>query len=398
MSRVPVFAHGLCSPISLASGLLTAALFAAVSFAAGSLASGQDSAAELVQRIEPEANYLNPLQINQWVGLNGNKSITGKLVAFGEAGEVVPSVAVEVLLGQRGNTVSRAVTGTDGSFQFKEIAAGTYNFVAQSEYSFATFGIHVLPTGSGSPSYFEACVSSVSPDVARELFKDNWVPSESDVSEVFEKDPLANMRMVSGSPKVRLQNGDLFGQVSRPGIAISEQDLTGNVAHIFKGGRSIAAAPVGQDGRFRIVSLAAGIYDLAVVGEDGNAVIGFEAVGLKPIASNQSAVLAHLVSLQDMPNVLSVELAEPTAIVQSEELPFVQDSGPLDSGLAPNMGGGFGGGGGFSGGGGGGSGGGGGFAGGGLGGLLGIAGLAVGVAALSNNDNFNPGQASLISP
>jgi hypothetical protein len=89
------------------------------------------------------------------------------------------------------------------------------------------------------------------------------------------------------------------------------------------------------------VSLAAGVYDLAVVGEDGNAVIGFEAVEAKPIASNQTSRAAHLVSLQNTINTLNIELAEPIEIDQAAEevpTPIVQEVGMFDQ---PFIGGGF---------------------------------------------------------
>ena len=96
---------------------------------------------------------------------------------------------------------------------------------------------------------------------------------------------------------------------------------------------------------------------------------------------------------------LNVELAEPPVIILPEEIPS-QDAD--DDGFAPFLGGGFASSGGFGGGGlggGGVGGGGGGFgAGGGLGGWLGIAALAVGVAAIANEDNFNPGLASQVAP
>jgi hypothetical protein len=390
MLRARLAVFGICGLLSLVTS---------------PLAKGQDPTAELTKRIDPAAVYLNPLCVNQWVGLTANKSINGRLVAFDDTGEVLPRRAVEVSLVQKGKTISQAITDADGEFQFKDIAAGTYNFVAQSDYCFATFGIHVLPAGSGSPTSFAACAATLPATDAKELMKDNWVPSEAAVPRFFERDPLVDKRVVANTPRVHLQNGDLLGQVSRPGLPISEQDLTGNVAHIFKAGRSIAAAPIGRDGKFRIASLEAGIYDLVVVGEDGNAVIGFEAVGPKPIASNQSADVARLVSFQDIANTLNIELAAPTVIGQEAEVvpsPPVQDTA-MDAGFGqPLMGGGFSvPGGGFPGGagfGGGAGGGGGGIAGGGLGGLLGIAGLAVGVAAISGNDNFNPIQATIITP
>ena len=278
--------------------------------------------------------------------------------------------------------------------------AGAYAFVAQGDYTFATFGIHVLPVGSGSSPSFEAYASSVSPAKARELIADNWVPTQSVASKIFQKDPLGDRRIVTSSPKILLQNGDLLGQMSGAGQRIAEQDLTGNIAHVFQGGQNVASAPVGRDGKFRIIGLLAGVYDLVVVGEDGTAVMGFEAVGPRPITDNQSTGNARFVAFQDSANAINAEMADPMDLNQiSEEIPgpAIEDSGILIPGFGqPMMGGGGGGGSGFGGGSGG--GGGGGLGGGGVGGLLGIAGLAVGVAALSQNDNFNPIQASIIVP
>ena len=117
------------------TGLIAALATASLALGFGALAVGQEPVAELTQRIEPEATYLNPLQINQWVGLSANKSITGKLVSLDEAGEVSPRSAVGVSLILKGKIVSRAVTGSDGMFQFKDISAGTYSFVAQKSRS-----------------------------------------------------------------------------------------------------------------------------------------------------------------------------------------------------------------------------------------------------------------------
>ncbi len=377
------------------------------------IALGPTTAAELTPLVDSAEAYLNPLHQSQWIGLNNSRGVEGKLVAFDGAGELAPRTAVEVLLLQKGKAVSRDVTNADGIFKFNNIPAGTYSFVARSQFTYATFGIHILPVGSGSPSSFEVCASTTSAIHAKELFKDNWVPSETYNPRVFDKDPVADKRVISASTQVLLQDGDLVGQVSRPGIPISQQNLTGNVAHVFQAGRSIAAAPVARDGKFRLMNLPSGIYDLVVMGKDGGAVIGFEAVGASPLA-NKRVAETEFVSFVKLNNTLNVELADPADLGPTfEEIPpfFDETVGP-DFGQ-PVMGGGFaapgggfgGGGGGFGGGGlgGGGLGGGGGGlggAGGGIGGLLGIAGLAVGVAALSNNDDdfFNPIPASLIAP
>ncbi len=397
------FLIGVC-PVFLATSLVA---WGQDPFALGqNSVSEQGSTGELAQRVDSAETYLNPLYMNQWIGLNDSSGVDGKLVAYGDGGSLAPRPAVEVLLLRKGQVVAREKTDANGEFKFKNIAAGTYSFMARSEFTYATFGVHILPVGSGSPSSFEVCASTASATRAKELLRDNWVPSESYNSKVFDKDPVADKRVIYTSPKVLLQNGDLLGQVSRPGVPLSQQNLTGNIAHVFQAGRSVAAAPISRDGKFRLMGLSGGIYDLVVMGKDGGAIIGFEAVAA-PVA-NLRPIAAGFVSLQQPGNVLNVELADPVdiaPIVEEVPPPFAQD------GFQPAAGGGFGApGGGFGGGGrfggrlggglgGGGGGGGGGLGGGGIGGLLGIAGLAVGVAALSNNDdNFAPQQGSLIAP
>ena len=361
---------------------------------------GQGPSARFTQQIDSAAVYLNPLHVNQWVGLDANNSISGKLVAIDAAGELSPRPAVDVSLVQKGKAITRASTDANGAFHFTNIPAGTYSFVAQGEYTFATFGIHVLPVGSGSSSSFQVYASTTSSGKAIELIRENWVPvSQGGAAPMFTKDPLGDKRIVNSSPKVLLQNGDLFGQVAPAGRQSSEQDLTGNVAYALQGGQSVAAAPVGRDGKFRMIALPAGVYDLVVVGEDGTAVLAFEAVGPQPIANNQSASSTRFVAFQDTENALNVEMSEPMNLDNSEEIPapVIEDTGFLIPGNGqPFLGrGGGGGGGGFGGGAGG---GGGGLGGGGIGGLLGIAGLAVGIAALSQDDNFNPLQSTIITP
>ena len=241
---------------------------------------------------------------------------------------------------------------------------------------------------------------------AQQIIRENWVPSPvASVSTVYDADPLGKQRDVSMTTKVLLKDGELSGRVSRAGLPLNEQDFTGLVAHVFQGTRSVASAPVGKDGSFKIDHVTPGVYALVVVGKSGTAVVGFEAVGAEAITSTSKSTGVRFVAVQDPLENINIELAETPNVPppQEEVPPTIIEEGvmmsPADFG-GPVVGGGFAGPGGFSGGGGGfGGGGGGGGIGGGFGGLLGIAGLATGVAALAgNDDDFNPPNASLIAP
>ena len=377
------------------------------------IASAQESIDAVTRNVVtpvPVPAFIDSLYVNQWVALNAGNGISGKLVGLSDTGAVAPRPAVQVSLIQNGKAVSNSVTDIDGAFSLQGLVPGTYTFVAKSDFTFATFGVNVLPASSGSPSSINACASTIPFGLAQQIISESWVPSTT-VSKVaaFDKDPLGSNREVVTTTKVNLQNGDLVGKVSQAGLALSEQDLSGNVVHVLQGGRIVADAPVARDGSYRVKGLAAGIYDMIIVGKNGTAAVGFEAVGPSPLSKNVSANGTRLVAVQQTVDSLNIELANTTDLPVAEDVPpagpVVELGAPMGDFFAPSMGGGFGApGGGFGGGAGGGFGGGAGGGGGGIGGaggiggLLGIAGLAVGVAALSEDDQFDPGQASLIVP
>jgi len=365
------------------------------------LASAQESIGDLTKGVlapAPVPAFIDSLYVNQWIALNANGGISGKLVGLDTSGTAAPRPAVEVVLVQNGNAVASTMTDSSGAFVLQGLVPGTFTFVAKSDFTFATFGLNVLPTASGSPSSLNVCASTIPYGQAFQIISESWVPGNNTVvSSTFERDPLGSNRGMVTTTKVNLQNGDLVGKVSRAGLPLNEQDLSGNVAHVLQGGRKVADAPVSRNGSYRIKNLPAGVYDLIIVGKNGTAAVGFEAVESKAVTSTTSLSQVRFVALQETVDSLNIELANPTDLPNIEEVapqPIDEFVGPpMDMG-AP-MGGGFGGGGGGLGGGG--AGGGGGL-GGGIGGLLGIAGLAVGVAALSSDDDFDPGQATIIVP
>lgn len=368
------------------------------------IASAQESIGDLTKSVlapAPVPAFIDSLYVNQWIALNSNGGISGKLVGLDSTGTAAPRPAVEVMLVQNGKPVTGTTTDADGGFTLQGLVPGTFTFVAKSDFTFAALGLNVLPASSGSPSSLNVCASTIPYGQAFQIISESWVPGSSMVvGSKFENDPLGSERGMVTTTKVNLQNGDLVGRVSRAGLPLNDQDLSGNVAHVFQGGRKVADAPIGRDGSYRIKSLAAGVYDLIIVGKNGTAAVGFEAVDPKAVTSNSSVGAVRLVTLQESVDSMNIELANTSDIPSNQDVPppvIGEVVGPPMEMGGPMVGGGFAGpgGGGFGGGAGG---GGGGIGGGGLGGLLGIAGLAVGVAALADDDEFTPGQATIVAP
>ncbi|MEZ6135739.1 MAG: carboxypeptidase-like regulatory domain-containing protein [Pirellulaceae bacterium] len=383
--------------------------------------------AETVSVLEtPTANsvpdMINLLHQREWVRLDENGKVTGKLFVLSSAGEVEGRIGAKIVVSRDGKAIYETVTDVDGAFELNGLKPGAYALQSRGDYTFAAYALHVLPADSKHLTADLEVYASVIPAArASELLNGSMVPAELAVEEDayyrdFEKDPLAAQRKFNDSHKVALRDGALVGRVSRPGWTFNEQDLTGTLAQVVRDGIVVSKVAVGKDGYYRVEKLEPGVYDLFVTGDDGFAVLSFEAVQpAEPVAAVGGG--ARLVSTQIglASDCLSCEMiyqpevsACSTCGGEIVQAPIVNDCGCPDGGCgcgvgAPIMGGGFGGPGGFAGGGyagGGGFGGaGGGFGGagggglgggiGGVGGLLGIAGLATGITALSNNDSFS---------
>ncbi len=366
-----------------------------------------------VSVVKPD--FINTLQQREWVSLNSEGKLEGKVNALNSAGDLGGLADVAVVLMLEGKQVALATTDNDGAFAFSGVAPGTYALVAKSDSAFSTYALHVLAAGENLQTSLIVYAANFGEAKTRELVEEHWVPSDSASVNYYrnhEADPLAETRKFNDSHRIQLQNGDLVGRVSRPGWAFSDQDLTGTVAQVFKNGEVVGAASVKSDGYFTVAGLQPGVYDLFVGGDDGIAVVGFEAIADDGEATAHRATeRSVLVSAQaGCSNTLCCEMVQPCEIappVIHEEV-VVSEPGCCGEVIGdPIMGGGFASPGGYGGGYGGGGGGGGGFGGGGgglggggggIGALLGIAGLATGIAALSNNDDFNPTPATIIVP
>ncbi len=394
-------------------------MLATTTLAAGGLnvrAQGQlQSVVELPTSSESQAvggEHINFLHQREWVRLGSDGVIAGKLLVLNSSGQTEGRIGARVVVSRDGQAILETESDVDGSFKLDGLEPGAYAIQCRGDYTFAAYALHVLPSEAAHLSSDLEIYASVIPEArAAELIAGNLVPGDLEVGSDayyrdFKSDPIAADRQFNNSHRIALRDGALVGRVSRPGWTYAEQDLTGTVAQIVQNGEVIGQSAVAKDGYYEISNVVPGVYDLFVTGDDGFAVLSFEAVAAsEPVATKVGAI--HMVSAQigmasdclcceliEQPEISACSTCAPPAPI-IEEVVMIEPCGlPVDScgcGVAPSCGcgygGGFGGGGGGFGGGGFGGGGAGGGGIGGLGGLLGVAGLALGVTALADNDS-----------
>lgn len=365
-------------------------------------------ATSLPPAVEQSPEMINYLHQRQWVRLNEEGVVAGKLSVLTADGLTESRVGAQMMVTSGGKVVAETTTGTDGSFEFADLQPGTYALQTRGDYTLAALALHVLPSDSTHlTNDLEVYASVIAADRATELLAGDLVPAELESSgdtyyRFHTKDPLAGQREFNNSHRVVLRDGSLIGRVSRPGWTYAEQDLRGTVAQVVREGVVVGKAAVDRDGFYQVDNLQPGVYDLFVSGDDGFAVLSFEAVSAnEPVAQGDKQVRFVTTQSGLVTDTLSTEM------IQQGEFGACFDCGGMTAGVEPCVdcgmdpglgmyGGGYAGG--FGGGGGGfGGGGGGGFGGlGGLGGLLGAAGLAVGIAALADDDD--PDFATPVAP
>ncbi len=383
-------------------------------------AHGQELESVIERSVEgvDSAEHINFLHQREWVRLGANGIVDGKLLVLSSEGSTDTRIGAKVIVSRDGKAILETTTDGSGAFQLGGLEPGTYAIQCRGDYTFAAYALHVLPANAKHLSSDLEIYASVIPAArANELLAGDLVPVElstgrDEYYRTHDQDPIAEDRKFNNSPKVVLRKNALVGRVSRPGWAFAEQDLRGTVAQIVQDGVVVGKTSVGKDGYYEIADVKPGVYDLFVTGDDGFAVLAFEAIaaGDEPVATKAGGV--RMVSMQvgmvsdclccelvQQPEITACSTCGPPVPVIEEVVSIVEPCGcgqdPCGCGGAPVCGGGYAGG--FSGGGGyGGGGGGGGF--GGIGGLLGVAGLAIGVAALADDDNGNGFNVNLATP
>lgn len=376
---------------------------------------GQEELRSVVdQPVTVGSDHINFLHQREWVRLSPAGTIAGRLLVLNQSGETEGRIGAKVVVSRDGKPIYESTTDAGGKFELTGLKPGTYAIQCRGDYTFAAYALHVLPAEASHLTTDLEIYASVIPEGrAAELLAGDMVPGDMQAGSgayyrSFEKDPIANERKFNNSHKVVLRDGSLVGRVSRPGWTFGEQDLSGNVAQIVQDGKVVGKAAVGKDGYYEIKNVRPGVYDLFVNGDDGLAVLSFEAVlANEPVVSKSNSIRMVSAQIGMASDCLCCEMIQAPEInacstcapivapmpIYEEIVAVGEPCGlPVDScgcGAAPACGGGYAGGFGGGGGGFGGGGGGGGF--GGIGGLLGVAGLAVGVAALADDNNNDSG-------
>lgn len=380
---------------------------------------GQEELRSVVdQPVSTGSEHINFLHQREWVRLSADGSIAGKLSVLSPSGETEGRIGAKVIVSRDGKAFTETSTDERGAFTLTGLKPGTYAIQCRGDYTFAAYALHVLPADAAHLTTDLEIYASVIPEArASELLAGDLVPADLQAESSayyrnFDKDPIADERKFNNTHKVVLRNGTLVGRVSRPGWTFGEQDLTGTIAQIVQDGKVIGKTSVNKDGYYEIQNVEPGVYDLFVNGDDGFAVLSFEAVaGNEPVASKSGSI--RMVSAQigmasdclccEMIQAPELNACSTCAPIAPPPMPIVEEivaigepcGLPVDScgcGAAPVCGGGYAGG--FGGGGGGGFGGGLG----GIGGLLGVAGLAVGVAALADDNDDSGFNVNLATP
>jgi len=343
---------------------------------------GGNVATNLVPVVEV-ATPMAESYLTQWVHADEFKNIRGSVVTLAGL-DTVATPRARVSLLQAGEVVISDDSDIRGEFLLEGVDPGVYTFVAETGSGIALYSLTVLDAVAGKhlPNVMEARLMSTNSGRVNEVLQGQSLPS-STVYAVPTIDPLKSVRKQSVSHQIALDaSGSVKGKLGRP---MSNMDMTGMTAFVFKDGVEIGRTRVGSDGAFVLRDLKPGAYGLVAAGMQGVSATGFCAIapGLALVNKNGE----RFVNQGAAASSLNVELGDarspsplpPTDSLADEEVIL---AGPPMG--VPGMGGGFGGGGGSFGGGGGG----GGL--GGIGGLLGVAGLAAGIAGLASDNNDAP--------
>jgi uncharacterized membrane protein YgcG len=315
-----------------------------------------------------------------WAVLDAAGNLTGKVVTVGSAGGVAQPGAAITLRANSGKIVT-GQADENGQFTIPGVEPGVYELTAASEAAFASHGIHVIAHKEGASEGLSVFAAAVSPKVANEILRTLAVPQAALAQPPF--GPLTAPPLpIAQSHQVSMSNGIVNGRLA---FTMGFGDPRAHTVQLMQNGKLIDSANVDSMGYFTVKPAGPGAYDV-IVGGVGRGAVGVEIVDttvqLSAAESNVQLVAKKAASL------IQETLMVPVAMPAAGQLPGDGELVEEFPGALP-MGGGFPGGGGFGGGSGGGFGGGGGGLGG-AGGLLGVAGLAVGVAALSDDDDgFN---------
>ncbi|GIW99792.1 MAG: hypothetical protein KatS3mg111_3125 [Pirellulaceae bacterium] len=321
-----------------------------------------------------------------WATIDGDGKLVGRVVTLSANGELVPQDQVEVRIDGMGGPIAAVTTDAEGAFELTGLRPGVYLLEAEGSGAYAAFSFQAVPSDSVRP--MDVYAAGMQPARVRDVFRELWSPSKGKAKPAY-GEVRPDGWPVEQSPYVVAVDGMLRGQLAFP---FSVTDYTGCVVKAYQDGELVASAPVDGLARFELRLPRPGVTDL-VVGGAGlsaciSAVVQFGGGATAAVTESGGQFVAKRL-LQDS---LLVPV-RPAPGVAPEELGATEEAVLPPPPVAGMAGGAPIGGGGFGGAGGGGIGG-----ASGLGGLLGAAGLAVGVAALSDDDGFDGNLATGIGP
>ncbi len=382
---------------------------AVVSFMGGSF-EAKGYADELRSVPASSEKPLNDLFSKQWIKVDAKGGIEGSLVEL-TSEDKRPLSGLPVNLVREGRIFASSTSDSSGNFRFDNVAPGLYSLVTRTNQSFSALALQVLDANAGShlTSSIEVRPVRSAGNRVRDIVRMQTFPVFTHANGDLEamdavppSDPIAGERRFALSHVVKLDaNGNLVGQLSKPGLAASSSGVSGTTVFVLKGEEEIARTEADENGRFTFSSLVPGVYGFIAAGAGGIGATSFQVVDAGVALKSADGTKLVAINLQDCCPVLNCEIVPPTEVTCCEPLvvetiieePILACEQPIiEEGcgcqVAPACGGGCGWGGGY---GGGGYGGGGGLlgGGGGFGNILGLAGLA-GVAAViadSNDDD-----------
>lgn len=359
--------------------------------------------------------------------LDGNR-LKVALKSFGLA-ERHPNRDLLVSLIQDDGTSTQMQPDENGEMIFDNVKEGLVSLVAASgQAAYAAMALYAVPAIDNQPvPAYEVPVATVDEREVR-----SGVESAGNASPGLAATKLADYKpSVANRFQVYLQpDGILLGQVIVPEAGFERTPGAVSLS-FFRNGFLEGKTTSAEDGSFAIAGLQPGLHSVFASGPPGHASFAFEILPPNPnelplssvdgksrfVAARNAQVagsdelIVLIIPPRMMPACREAVISRYPATTSAsgvtppmgEPLPGIPMGGAPLSGM-PGVGGlpGAGFTGGFSGGGGGFGGGGGAVSGmGGIGGLLGVAGLAVGVAALAddnNDDGFNVNLATPVSP
>lgn len=306
-----------------------------------------------------------------WARLNQDGYFRSRVIGF----DGVVEVGANVTIRQNGNTVATAKTNANGTFETSGLHTGIYEVRVDGKRGCGVVALRLMPAKGSSDSVTEIYCSSLSSSWYDKMVSQFSLPQE--LSAASPESILGGQSIPSRqSRRVLIDDGAVRGQVAFASGSSSPESL---IVQLYQNGKRVAETTVNAAGEFFVPVAEEGYYDV-FIGGGANSLMGIEAVN-SSFADNSDGTFKYVsLNQSGAASCLCCPVASSHA------------GGAVSAGIAgPVHGGGFAtsnglvGGGGF----GGGAGGGGGLGGGGLGigGLAGIAGLAVGIPALADDDS-----------